>query len=229
MFTIREESLKLSSLNSRRIRPEELDWRILLATHLLTKSLISRIDLKGLLDQLFNVVTAGNLSIPQSGVALYGAAYVHRVRTEMIFSEPSERPEQTRPELYLPPPIDIPLKPGFLAATMIEIVNALRSAMYREQAGPLVSSALQSDLSLDQYLVRIEEELEEFISLIKTLFGALDSWPLEEVLRKVSRLEAARRFILLLLAAGKGVVEIYQDESSGQILVRWPGRDAAQE
>ncbi len=223
---IREESLELSSQNLRRIRPEDLDWRILLATHLLTKSLISRIDLKVLLDQLFNVVVAGNLSIPQSGVALYGAAYVHRVRTETIFPQPSERPEQPRPELYLPPPIDIPLKPGFLAATMTEIANALRSVMYREQSGSLVSSALQSDLRLDQYLVKIEEELEEFISLIKTLFGALDSWSLEEVLRNASRLEAARRFILLLIAAGKGVVEIYQDESSGEILVKWARRDA---
>jgi len=210
----------------RRIKQEELDWRLLLATHLLTRRLLSRIDLVKLLEQLAGVIESDKLSISQGGVAVFGAAYIHRLRTETVLAQPRDRDEQQRPDLYVPPPIEIPLKPGLLAATMLEIVNALRPAMRREQDSAFLSSTLQADLKLDEYLVKIEEELEEFIDMIKQLFGAIEEWALEDVFQGVSRLEAARRFILLLLAAGRGFVEIYQDEESGKILVRWLARNA---
>jgi hypothetical protein len=51
----------------RRIKQEELDWRLLLATHLLTRRLVSRIDLVKLLEQLAGVIESEKLSISQGG------------------------------------------------------------------------------------------------------------------------------------------------------------------
>ncbi len=217
------------SRDSRIIRPEELDWRVLLAAHLLNKSHILRLNLLKLLESLRDVVASNQLSLPQEGIAIWGAAYIHRVRSENLFQSVRERDERPKPNLFIPPTIEIPVKPGMLATTILEIVSALRTVLNSSNTMQATAKALQLDINLDRYLVKIEEELEEFIRFLDSMLEGVEALPLAELFRGVERLEAARRFILLLIAAGRGAFELIVDEESGNILVRGRRRDVQRE
>lgn len=211
------------SRGSRKVRPEDVDWHILLAVHLLSKPIILRLNLLSLLAQFREVVSTQQLNLPQEGVALWGASYIHRVRTEHLFQPSREYEEKPKPNLIVPPIIDIPVKPGMLSTTILEIVSALRAVMESAAPTPTTTNMLQTDINLDRYLVKIEEEIEDFIKFLESLLSEADIFPLIELFRGVDRLEAARRFILLLIAAGRGVVELYEDEQTGRIFLRWRG------
>lgn len=213
-------SLRLLSRNSRRVKPEELDWRVLLAAHLLNKSYILRLNLLRLLELLGSVVASNALSLPQEGVAIWGAAYIHRVRSENLF-QPAKTPEdRPKPDLTIPPILDIPIKPGMLATTILEIVSALKTVLDSTNSMQTATKTLQLDINLDRYLVKIEEELEEFVAFLNSLLAGVDAISLAELFRGVERLEAARRFILLLIAAGRGAFHLLVEEETGRILVK---------
>ncbi|GBC71489.1 hypothetical protein HRbin02_01273 [Candidatus Calditenuaceae archaeon HR02] len=209
--------------SSRKAKPEDVDWRILLAVHLLSKPIILRLNLLSLLMQFREVVSSQQLTLPQEGVALWGASYIHRLRSEHLFQPAREPEEKPKPNLIVPPIIDIPVKPGMLSTTILEIVGALRAVMESATPTPTTTNMLQTDINLDRYLVKIEEEIEDFIKFLESLLSEADIFPLIELFRGVDRLEAARRFILLLIAAGRGVVELYEDEHTGRIFLKWRG------
>ncbi|MEM2357585.1 MAG: hypothetical protein QW675_00590 [Nitrososphaerota archaeon] len=213
-------SQELSSRGSRKINPEEIDWHILLAVHLLSKSLILRLNLSTLLSQLREIVSSEKLTLPQEGVALWGASYIHRVRSENLLNPAREPEAKPKPDLLIPPVIDIPVKPGMLGTTILEIVNALRAVLETAATAPTAAKTLQTDINLDSYLVKIEEEVEDFIKFLEELLSEVDNLPLIELFKGVDRLEAARRFILLLIAAGRGAVELFEDEQTGRIFLR---------
>ncbi len=208
------------SRGSRRVKPEDIDWHILLAVHLLSKPIILRLNLLSLLSQFREVVSSEQLTLPQEGVALWGASYIHRLRTEHLFQPPREPEAKPKPNLIVPPIIDIPVKPGMLSTTILEIVDALRFVMESATPTPTATKMLQTDIILDSYLVKIEEEIEDFIKFLESLLAEADIFPIIELFRGVDRLEAARRFILLLIAAGRGVVELYEDEQTGRIFLK---------
>ncbi len=211
------------SRGSRKVKPEDIDWHILLAVHLLSKSIILRLNLISILAQFREVVSSEQLTLPQEGVALWGASYIHRLRSEHLFQPARESEDRPKPNLIVPPLIDIPVKPGMLSTTILEIVSALRAVMESATPTPATTSMLQTDINLDRYLVKIEEEIEDFIKFLENLLSEADTLPLVELFRGVDRLEAARRFIFLLIAAGRGVVELYEDEQTGRIFLRWRG------
>ncbi|MDW8072932.1 MAG: hypothetical protein RMJ28_01665 [Nitrososphaerota archaeon] len=210
----------------KKISPEELDWHVFLAVHTLNKQVILRLDLLGLLNQFEDVVSSRQLSLSLEGVALWGAAYLHRIRSENIFNPTRGTEAKPKPDLIVPPELEIPIKPGMLGTTILEIVNALKKVLESASPTPTLNRTLQSDINLDNYLVKIEEELEEFIKFLEDLLSGADKLPLAELLRGVDRLEAARRFILLLLAAGRGAVELYEDEQTGGVFLRRKGSNA---
>jgi len=210
----------LLSRNLRRINPEDLDWRVLMTPHVLTKPIIVRLNLLALISELRSVVYEGRLTLPQEGLAVWGASLIHRVRSESIFNARNERGDKPRPNLIVPPIIEIPVKPGMLGATILEIVAALRRVLKTSVQTPVLDKVLQSTINLDDYLVKIEEELEGFLRLLEELLKSAEELPLRELFRGVDRLEAARRFILLLIAAGRGAVELYDDELTGGVYLK---------
>ncbi|MCD6535583.1 MAG: hypothetical protein J7K49_00950, partial [Thaumarchaeota archaeon] len=76
------------------------------------------------------------------------------------------------------------------------------------------------DVKMDDFLVKIEERLEEFLQGLQRIFGDKEIIDVSNLFMGVDRLEAARRFILLLFAAAKGVVELIEDEECRLIAVR---------
>jgi len=79
------------------------------------------------------------------------------------------------------------------------------------------------DVKFDEFLVKLEEELENFISTLRRRFDGREFIPISELIEDGDRHEIAKRFILLLFTAARGLVEFIQDDEMRLIGVRWVG------
>ncbi len=189
-----------------RVKP----WNVRLAE--IVKALMEELQKLGLVD------------LQSCGVAAYSAATIHRMKSERLLRADIPRVLKERPSLLVPPPINLPMAPEFLTSTLTELIEALQKVLSKKRNGETVEQkpVLEAfDVKIDQFLLKLEERVEEFIKTLKEIFREKDEIEFTELVRNVDRLEAARRFILLLFAAARGVVELYQDDV--RIRVKWVG------
>ncbi|MEN2974275.1 MAG: segregation/condensation protein A [Candidatus Caldarchaeales archaeon] len=160
------------------------------------------------------------------GVALYSAAIIHRIKSDRLLKADNPSQPKERPNLFVPQPIDLPIPPEFMIMTIEELASSLMIALYQkiQNRNPQENIVQEfSEFSLEDYLVKLEERIEEFIKTLKEIFEEYELIDLKVLVLGVDRVEAVRRFILLLIAASRGLVDILQDEESGRIMVKWIG------
>jgi chromatin segregation and condensation protein Rec8/ScpA/Scc1 (kleisin family) len=159
------------------------------------------------------------------GIALYSAATIHRMKTEKLLRLDAPSQPKEKPHLIIPHPIDLPIPPEFMILTIQDLAKSLESILYQKTKIENASQVLQTytDLSFEDYLVKLEERIERFIDTLKDIFVKHEIIEFKVLIEGVDRIEAIRRFILLLFAAARGVIEILQDEVTGKIMVKWIG------
>lgn len=157
------------------------------------------------------------------GIALYSAATIHRMKTEKLLRSDTPSQPKEKPQLVIPQPIDLPIPPEFMILTIQELASSLEAVLYQDIKTKNIPERLQAftDLSFEDYLVKLEERIEEFIKTLREIFTEYEIVEFRVLVEGVDKLEAVRRFILLLFAAARGVVEIIQDEETGKIVVKW--------
>jgi chromatin segregation and condensation protein Rec8/ScpA/Scc1 (kleisin family) len=197
------------------------DWRLLLNPAELRRFRPWSVKLIPLLRQLAEVVRGLSITLSQAGVAVYTAAVIHREKSERIDEQEQTRRFE-RPDLFVPPPIEIPLRGDVLTLTLLDVVRELMGVLEKMSGGPQSGKfeQINVDIKLDDYLVKIEEEFGEFLEELMALLSSSPEFPLEELIRGLSRLEAVKRIILLLFAASRGYVDVLQDELTGKVIVR---------
>jgi chromatin segregation and condensation protein Rec8/ScpA/Scc1 (kleisin family) len=197
------------------------DWRLLLNPAELRRFRPWSVKLIPLIRQLAEVVRGLSITLSQAGVAIYTAAVIHREKSERIDEQEQTRRFE-RPDLFVPPPIEIPLRGDVLTLTLLDVVRELMGVLEKISSGPQSKKfeQINVDIKLDDYLVKIEEEFGEFLEELMALLSSSPEFPLEELIRGLSRLEAVKRIILLLFAASRGYVDVLQDELTGKVIVR---------
>jgi chromatin segregation and condensation protein Rec8/ScpA/Scc1 (kleisin family) len=197
------------------------DWRLLLNPAELRRFRPWSVKLIPLIRQLAEVVRGLSITLSQAGVAVYTAAVIHREKSERIDEQEQTRRFE-RPDLLVPPPIEIPLRGDVLTLTLLDVVRELMGVLEKMSGGPQSGKfeQINVDIKLDDYLVKIEEEFGEFLEELMALLSSSPEFPLEELIRGLSRLEAVKRIILLLFAASRGYVDVLQDELTGKVIVR---------
>jgi len=197
------------------------DWRLLLNPAELRRFRSWSVKLVPLIRQLAEVVRGLSITLSQAGVAIYTAAVIHREKSERIYEQEQARRFE-RPDLLVPPPIEIPLRGDVLTLTLLDVVRELMGVLEKISSGPQSGKfeQINVDIKLDDYLVKIEEEFGEFLEELMALLSSSPEFPLEELIKGLSRLEAVKRIILLLFAASRGYVDVLQDELTGRVIVR---------
>jgi chromatin segregation and condensation protein Rec8/ScpA/Scc1 (kleisin family) len=197
------------------------DWRLLLNPAELRRFRPWSVKLIPLIRQLAEVVRGLSITLSQAGVAIYTAAVIHREKSERIDEQEQARRFE-RPDLLVPPPIEIPLRGDVLTLTLLDVVRELMGVLEKMSGGPQSGKfeQINVDIKLDDYLVKIEEEFGEFLEELMALLSSSPEFPLEELIRGLSRHEAVKRVILLLFAASRGYVDVLQDELTGRVIVR---------
>ena len=197
------------------------DWRLLLNPAELRRFRPWSVKLIPLIRQLAEVVRGLSITLSQAGVAIYTAAVIHREKSERIDEQEQTRRFE-RPDLLVPPPIEIPLRGDLLTLTLLDVVRELMGVLEKMSGGPQSGKfeQINVDIKLDDYLVKIEEEFGEFLEELMALLSSSPEFPLEELIRGLRRLEAVKRIILLLFAASRGYVDVLQDELTGKVIVK---------
>lgn len=181
--------------------------------------------LRALMEELEKI---GLIDLNSCGVAAYSAATIHRMKTELLLK--ADKPRSVEDDLrrgimVVPPPIDLPCMPEFMVVAVGELIQALREALSKpnRNSGDGEEKALLAvfDVELDEFLVKLEERLDEFLEGLRRIFGDKEIIDVRSIFEGVDRLEAARRFILLLFAAARGDVELIEDEEHRLIAVKW--------
>ena len=203
------------------------EWRVLFDVTRLERVKPWQVKLAEIIESLMKELkNIGMIDFHSCGVAAYSAAIIHRMKTERLLKFDIPRTPKERPNMTLPPPVNLPLIPDFMITTMNELIEALQNLLARsrrekvkEERPPLEGF----DVKLDEFLVKLEEELENFISTLRRRFESREFISLSELIEDGDRLEVARRFILLLFTAARGLVEFVHDDDMKLIGVRWIG------
>lgn len=196
------------------------DWKILLNIAMISRIDPWRVDLVKLLRKLEDALRGLEINVRLAGVALQSAAQIHLAKSKKLLEPVNPEPPQEKPNLIVPPPINIPIKSSLLATTLLDVVNALRSVILglEESKKETKFEQMNIDIKLDEYLLKIEEELDSFIAQLDSILGE-GTLMFSRLVSGMSRAETAKMFILMLFAASRGLVELYQDEETLEILI----------
>lgn len=196
------------------------DWRVLLNISMISRVDPWKVDLVKLLRKLEDALRGLEINVRLAGVAVQSAAQIHLAKSKKLLEPVNPEPPQEKPNLIVPPPMNIPIKSSLLATTLLDIVNALRAVILGLEESKKESKFEQMniDIKLDEYLLKIEEELDSFIAELER-FLSEGSITFSRLVSGMSRAEMAKIFILMLFAASRGFVELYQDEETLDIII----------
>ncbi|MCS7136457.1 MAG: hypothetical protein RMJ14_04625 [Nitrososphaerota archaeon] len=157
-----------------------------------------------------------------SGIAVYSAATLHRIKTERLLASDEVPVVKQKQEYFIPPPIFPPLKGEFVTTTIMELISALKHVLSESPPQRKQNNDDEQQLNIEDFIIKIEEKLEEFYNFIKEVLEIKGIITLDEIMSGVNRLEAVRRFILLLFIASRGMITIIEDDN-GKILISMGG------
>ncbi|MCS7142350.1 MAG: hypothetical protein NZ920_00940 [Aigarchaeota archaeon] len=199
-----------------------IGWRLLLDVTRLERIDPWKIKLVDLLNNLELVVSVKEIGLATAGVAILSASFLHRKKSERLFEFDRPPQPEVKPDLTVPPPLEIPMKASVITTTLLDVVEALRSVLsdVSDQTVQSTVTNLDAGLKLDDYLMKLEEEVEGFFELLASMLSDKDHITFRDLILNADRLEAAKRFILVLIAAARGRVELYQDEETGEIIIK---------
>jgi segregation and condensation protein A len=186
-----------------------------------------------LLEMLLNLINkSGTKDLRICGIAALSSSLIHRLKVESIFNlekiamqkksiqEPSL--QEPIPELE---PLDLPYRiETSYPVSLDELLHVLEN-MISELANPRPKKK-QLDLDpiqtidFDQYLVKFEQILQEYESMIFDIVSADGIAIFKDLVLKMNSVETVRCFIAMLYLAMKGRVQIDQNDEVEDIVIR---------
>lgn len=189
-----------------RIKPWDVDLALIL------NSFLAEMKKKGYID------------FSASGTALLSSSIVHRMKSELVLKmEEPPKPPTPRPNEVVPPALPFPLRFEYTSTSVAEILRTLQEVLMNEklilEKKPFILSPPSVFEHLDEFLSKIEENIEEFYAeLIKlSIRGPLSFL---EFVEGRSLLDIVRTFIMLLFLAHQKKILLTQDENTSDIIIR---------
>lgn len=171
----------------------------------------------------------GYIDFTASGIALLSSATIYRMKTELILKMEAPPPVQVpKPPEYLPPPIQMPFRYEYTSTTIEQLLDSLEETLKVE---PEMMEKLKlkpitppppSIPELDQFMVDIEEQIEQMHGKIISMIGGKRYISFAEVATGLKRLEIVRAFIMLLFLACREKLQLWQEEEFGEIYISLP-------
>ncbi len=198
-------------------------WKVLFDVTRLERVKVWEVELSTILREFTQMLRqSGYIDLNAAGIAILSAAIIHRIKTEKLLEGDEPPTPKPKLELFIPPAISLPVKPEVITSTIEELVKALKTAL--EQASVRQADTVQPEveehrLVLSDFLVKIEQELENFIAFLDSLLSERHSILFSELVNGKTKLEAAKIFILLLFAAARGRVLLLQDDGSEDLTI----------
>jgi segregation and condensation protein A len=167
----------------------------------------------------------GFIDFTVSGTALLSSAVLLRMKSELVLKmEEPPRPPPEKPTDFVPPPLEFPIRFQSTTTSLDEVLKGILDVLRAERLLPSETAQLVSRTpavfeQVDDWLVKIEEEIKAFYS--RLLDGTVPGETLSflKLLGKGDMVQAVRMFIMLLFLAIEKKVGLVQTEEFGDIQI----------
>ncbi len=185
------------------------------------------VDLSHILTTLIEEMgEKGYVDFSASGIALLSSAVIYRKKSEQILElqEPPKPPPEKIVEV-LPPPIQLPYRFEYTSTTVKNLVNALEEILQEKEyleSVPKPAPILPEPMvlrELDDFMIDIENKIED---VYRTLLRLAETDPViqfSQLVRRITKREVIRTFLVLLFLASRGRIQLWQDEEFGEIYI----------
>jgi chromatin segregation and condensation protein Rec8/ScpA/Scc1 (kleisin family) len=189
------------------------------------------IDLSFLLSTLLGEMEKkGSINFTASGIALLSSATLFRMKSELILKlqEPPTLPQEKIPMEFLPPPLKLPYRFDYTSTTIDHLIKVLEESLVAEtsiETQPKqipITPALPILKELDQFMIDIENKIEEMYQRISQLLKETDIISLSKLTEGFNRLEGIRIFSLILFIACRDQIRLWQEKDLGEIFISFP-------
>jgi chromatin segregation and condensation protein Rec8/ScpA/Scc1 (kleisin family) len=199
-------------------------WEILFAESKLKRVSPWKIDLAFLLTTLLEEMYRVGIDFRAAGIAINTSALIYLKKAELLLKmEEPPKPPRKEDDVYLPPPLELPFRFEYTTTSIMDLLEALERALEEGQRRPkpqLLTPTLEPS-KLELYLIEIEERCEEFLEWLRSL--GVNLLTFSSLLDRRWG-DAVRVFLMLLLLAQRGELDLRQDEEEGEILILLGGR-----
>ena len=167
----------------------------------------------------------GFIDFSVSGTALLSSAVLLRMKSELILkSQEPPRPPTEKPTDYVPPPLAFPIRFQSTTTSLDEVLKGILDVLRAERLLPSETAKLLSRTpavfeQVDDWLVKIEDEIKAFYSRLLNEKVPGESLSFLKLLGKGDMVQAVRMFIMLLFLAIEKKVGLVQVEEFGDIQI----------
>lgn len=206
-------------------------WNVLFELHRLQKLLPWNVNIAFLLSSFFEeMVKRGDIDFRASGMALDSSATIYLMKSKLLLKlEEPPAPPKSAPD-FLPPPLFLPLRYELTSTTIKHLLTVLDEVLRGERAFPL-EPRLEPLLPppqeilppIDLYLVEMGERMNQLYGLLLDLADRGELVSFSKVAAGLEKVEAIRRFIVLLFLAQEGRLGLWQEEDSDEIYITLGG------
>ena len=189
------------------------------------------IDLSFLLSTLLGEMEKkGSINFTASGIALLSSATLFRMKSELVLKlqEPPTLPQEKIPMEFLPPPLKLPYRFDYTSTTIDHLIKVLEESLVAETSIEIqpkqipITPALPILKELDQFMIDIDNKIEEMYQRISQLLKETDIISLSKLTEGFNRLEGIRIFSLILFIACRDQIRLWQEKDLGEIFISFP-------
>ena len=179
------------------------------------------IDIADLLDIfLKQIITKNNPDLRLCGTAAFSSAVLYRFKVETLFYFEKLKVKRPRVSRSGPPSIIVlPFRYELYSTSIDDLITNLEKILEDvskqdiEKKDKLSLLQPDSEPDFDQYIIKFEENVEDFKKELIAKLTNSDRMLFTELIKEKNLLEQSRAFLLLLFAAIDGIVTLEQLES----------------
>ncbi len=203
-------------------------WNILFEISKLEKLTPWNVNIAYLLTSfLSEMESTGKVDFRASGVALDSSALIYLMKSKLLLTlqEPPMPPKTLQD--FVPPPLFLPLRHELTSTTIRHLLDVLDDVLKGEKLSHLdkviaqpVLPAVSDILSqLDAFLMEVEMQMEQLYALLCEKVKGAGIIEFSTLIKGTARIEAIRKFILLLFLAQDGKVNLWQNEETEELYI----------
>jgi segregation and condensation protein A len=199
-------------------------WEILFKVKKLGKTSPWSIDLVHILTTLLEEMHKVGIDFRIAGTAINSSVIIYQKKAELLLRlEEPRKPQIVRPDIYVPPALNLPFRFEFTNTSVTDLITALESALTEDRRSslprvPVLPVQIPDFLDVEQYLLEVGERSEGLYESLLERDGG--PFSIRELIENLSPIEKVRIFMMLLFLAQSLKVDLFQDEQETDIRIK---------
>ncbi len=203
-------------------------WNILFEINKLEKLTPWNVNISYLLRSfLLEMERSGKVDFRASGVALDSSALIYLMKSKLLLTlqEPPAPPKP--PPDFIPPPLFLPLRYELTSTTIENLLGVLDEVLKGEKlhrldkivSQPVLPAVTDILPQFDALWAELDMQMEELYNILCEKVKGSGIIEFSTIIKGIARIEAVRKFILLLFMAQDGKVSLWQNEETEELYI----------